>query len=158
MNMSSLMYVFRIPVFFLFLTLFNNCYADYHAQGKHPYANTQKVVATFNTSVPKDDSDDYGIVEYKWLTNAVSSLPEARPTVNELSARRFQPWLNQINAPYSNQLGHLDGREVIIGVADTVIEKSHPQLIGKIKDSYNGFDGSKNVEASSLSTHHGFVA
>lgn len=154
MNMSSMIYVFRIPVFFFLIALFNNGYADYHAQGKHRYANKQEAVATFNNSTQKEYGDDYSVTKYEWLTSAVSSLPDARPTVNELSARRFQPWLNQINAPYANQLGRLDGRDVIIGVADTVIEKSHPQLIGKIKDGYNGFDGSTNVEASSSSTHH----
>jgi subtilisin family serine protease len=154
MNMHSLIYVFRIPVFLLLIALFNNSYADYHAQGKHPYANQQKTAATFSTSLQKDYSDDYSVAEYRWLTPSMAALPEARPTVNELSARRFQPWLNQIKTPYANQLGRSDGRDVTIGVADTVIEKSHPQLIGKIKDSYNGFDGSKNVEASPFSTHH----
>lgn len=153
MNTSSLIGIFRISTFLFLTALFNNCYADYHLQGKHRYAKQDATTAS-TQSTQTDSSDDYRITKYAWLTSALDSLPEARPTVSELSARRFQPWLNQINAPYSNQLGRLDGRDVTIGIVDTVIEKSHPQLIGKIKYSYNGFDGSANVEASSSSTHH----
>jgi hypothetical protein len=68
-----------------------------------------------------------------------------RPTAAETRARQYQPWLNQINQPYANQLGAFNGKGVLIGVADTGAEISHVELKGQIVKAYNVFDGSSNI-------------
>ena len=134
--------------------------ADYHAHGKHIYAkqaekNLSKKNNGQNIEIAAEQHvDKHAIIEYKWLTTAVAAIPDAKPTQQERAARIAQPWLNQINLPYANQLSVMDARNVIIGVADTVLETSHPQLIGKVIQSYNGFDGSKNVQANASSTQN----
>ena len=133
---------------------------DYHAHGKNIYAKqAEKVLAKKdngqNIEIAAEKHVDRDvIIEYRWLTNAVSPIPDAKPTQQERAARSAQPWLNQINMPYANQLSTMDARNVIIGVADTVLESSHPQLIGKTVQSYNGFDGGKNVQANASSSQN----
>lgn len=72
-------------------------------------------------------------------------MPAAKPTAAELNARRYQPWLDQINLPYLNQLGNYNGKNIIVGVADTGLQVDHPMLKSQVVATYNAFDGSKNV-------------
>lgn len=73
----------------------------------------------------------------------------------EISAHTFQPWLDQINQPYTHQLSDQEQRTVTIGIADTAIEVSHPQLNGKIRYMYDGFDDSQNAAINQYS-HYNF--
>lgn len=66
-------------------------------------------------------------------------------TKKELIARSYQTWLNQVNVPYLNQLGAINGKNVTVGVADTGVQANHPELLGKIVASYNVFDRTSNV-------------
>ena len=70
-----------------------------------------------------------------------STLTKAAPTSAETRARIYQPWLNQINKPYANQLGSGNGTGVLIGVVDSGVQADHPELRGRIQASYNAFNG-----------------
>ena len=67
------------------------------------------------------------------------------PTTAEKKSRSYQPWLNQINLPYANQLGTSNGSGVVVGVADSGVQAGHVELKSQIVKSYNVFDGSANV-------------
>jgi hypothetical protein len=74
-----------------------------------------------------------------------ATLVKAAPTSAELRARMYQPWLNQINKPYANQLGAGNGTGVLIGVVDSGVQVAHPSLRGRIQASYNAFNGGTQV-------------
>lgn len=139
----------------------NHIGIDYHAHGKHIYAKQAEKVLSKKSSgqnvevATEKNANDHAIVGYHWRTSSTAPMPHAQPTLQETKARAIQPWLNQIHVPYANQLHFMNNmRNVIIGVADTVLETSHPQLIGKVVQSYNGFDGSNNVLANASSTKY----
>ena len=77
--------------------------------------------------------------------STTSTLIKAAPTAAETTARSYQTWLNQVNKPYANQLGTGNGAGVVVGVADTGVQVSHPELKGQIVASYNAFTGSTDV-------------
>lgn len=138
----------------------NRIGADYHVNGKHIYAKQAEKTLSKKNGDPnievatEKNVDDRSITGYQWLSTAIASMPNARPTQQENAARAVQPWLNQINLPYANQLNGVGTHNVIIGVADTVLEISHPQLTNKVVQTYNGFDGSDNVLANQSSTQY----
>lgn len=83
-----------------------------------------------------------------WPTTAVatpistgSTLVKAIVTSPEARARSYQPWLNQINKPYANQLATGNGTGVLVGVVDSGVQVDHPELRGRIQASYNAFNG-----------------
>lgn len=86
------------------------------------------------------------IVDEATVTPLNSLALAPSPTNAELTARKYQTFLTQINKPYANQLGTFNGRGVTVGVADTGVEANHPELKGKIAQAYNAIDGSANVQ------------
>lgn len=83
-------------------------------------------------------------------TNATAAststlLRAAAPTAAEKKARSYQGFLTQANVPYANQLGTMNGKGVLVGVADTGAAANHAELKGQIATSYNVFDKTSNV-------------
>jgi hypothetical protein len=65
-------------------------------------------------------------------------------TPQEIRARTYQTWLNQIKAPsISNSKG--GGAGVLVGVADTGVDLTNPALTNKITQRYNVFNGSTDI-------------
>lgn len=96
-----------------------------------------------NADGPQTEPDQSG-----WSAAAVANpistgntLVKSAPTAAETRARSYQPWLNQINKPYANQLGTGDGSGVLVGVVDSGVQVDHPELRGRIQASYNAFNG-----------------
>ena len=73
------------------------------------------------------------------------TLATAAPTAAERTARAVQPWLNQANVPYANQLGSGNGSGVVVGVVDTGVQVDHPELKGQIVATYNALNGGTDV-------------
>ena len=74
-----------------------------------------------------------------------TTLLSAVPTLAESQARLNQPWLNQINKPYANQLGAGNGQGVTIGLVDTGVQMTHPELLGRVIASYNALTGGTDI-------------
>ncbi|TAF87443.1 MAG: hypothetical protein EAZ54_00950, partial [Curvibacter sp.] len=76
---------------------------------------------------------------------SASTLAKAAPTSAEVRARSYQQFLNQVNKPYANQLGTGNGSGVVVGVVDSGVQVSHPELRGQIKATYNAYNGGSDV-------------
>lgn len=74
-----------------------------------------------------------------------STLAKAAPSAAEARARSYQTFLNQINKPYANQLGSGNGAGVVVGVVDSGVQVSHPELRGQVVATYNAFTGGTDV-------------
>lgn len=74
-----------------------------------------------------------------------STLAKAAPTAAEARARSYQTFLNQVNKPYANQLGTGNGAGVVVGVVDSGVQVSHPELRGQIIATYNAYNGGTDV-------------
>ena len=70
------------------------------------------------------------------------------PSAAEKQSRSYQPWLNQVNLPYANQLGMSNGSGVVDGIADTGVDAAHVELRGQVVKSYDVFDGSADASDS----------
>ena len=81
-----------------------------------------------------------------WAVADVSLAP--LPGAAERQSRSYQPWLNQVNLPYANQLGPSNGSGVVVGIADTGVDAAHVELRGQVVMSYDVFDGSSKVTDS----------
>ncbi len=80
------------------------------------------------------------------VSSLPSTLPQAAPTAVETSGRGVQTWLKQVNKPYANQLGSGNGQGVTVGVVDSGVQVNHPELNGRVIDSLNVFNDSKDVK------------
>lgn len=76
---------------------------------------------------------------------SASTLAKAAPTAAEARARSYQTFLNQVNKPYANQLGSGNGSGVVVGVVDSGVQVSHPELRGQVIATYNAFNGGTDV-------------
>ncbi len=76
---------------------------------------------------------------------SASTLAKAAPTSAEVRARSYQQFLNQVNKPYANQLGTGNGAGVVVGVVDSGVQVSHPELRGQIIATYNAYNGGSDV-------------
>jgi Subtilase family len=74
-----------------------------------------------------------------------ATLLSAAPTLAEAQARLNQPWLNQIKKPFANQLGTGNGQGVTIGLVDTGVQTTHPELLGRVIAGYNAFTGGTDI-------------
>lgn len=74
-----------------------------------------------------------------------ATLAMAAPTKAETAARTLQPWQNQVNLPYANQLGTGNGAGVVVGLVDSGIQVNHPELAGQVVASYNAFNGGTDI-------------
>ena len=76
---------------------------------------------------------------------SASTLSKAAPTAAEARARSYQTFLNQVKKPYANQLGSGNGSGVVVGVVDSGVQVSHPELRGQVIATYNAFNGGTDV-------------
>ena len=104
---------------------------------------------------PLDSLDFVAIAEgHQYLhDHTPGDIALAFSTPEEAMARDNQPWLNQINQPYAAELGTKDGRNITIGFADAALQIDHPLLFGKVRQTYNAFANSANVDESFTKTH-----
>jgi hypothetical protein len=92
-------------------------------------------------TLPDPDPSGWSTTTAATPISTGSTLVKAVATAAEARARSYQPWLNQINKPYANQLATGNGTGVLVGVVDSGVQADHPELRGRIQASYNAFNG-----------------
>lgn len=95
--------------------------------------------------LPAEDLPEWSATAVATPISTGSTLVKASATTAESRARSYQPWLNQINKPYANQLGTGNGAGVVVGVVDSGVQVDHPELRGQIVASYNAVSGGSVV-------------
>ncbi|MCC7006921.1 MAG: S8 family serine peptidase [Ottowia sp.] len=126
------------------------------------FDNTASIANTQTASNPQTLSSPLGSLNFSdieeghqyWHDQTPNDIAITFSTSEEVLVRDNQPWLNQINQPYAAELGIRDGRNITIGFADSALQIDHPLIFGKVRQTYNAFANSANVDESFTNTQN----